>query len=169
MPQAREVSVFSVIAVDLMAGAVMTGEGELVGLLHRADWTRLSMSARVSDGSTVLIAPGRRYRYQAGEYVTGCDGGRPWRLPGEDVDEVEGSVHWVSGPEPPIRELLCPAWLLESSRLEMQGRVRAGRLVAPDVVGATRPGPRGRSWPAGLLVGSRCGLPHPGVGFPLPP
>src|SRR5258706_3986251 len=137
MPQAREVSVFSVIALDLMAGAVMTGEGELVGLLHRADWTRLSMSARVSDGSTVLIAPGRRYRYQAGEYVTGCDGGRPRELPGEDVDEVEASVHWVSGPEPPIRELLCPAWLLESSRLEGPGRGRPGGRDALEV-GATR-------------------------------
>src|SRR5260221_14179759 len=92
-----------------MAGAVMTGE--LVGLLHRAAWARLSMSAGVSDGSTVLVAPGRRYRYQAGEYVTGCDGGRPWELPGEDVDAEEGSVPWISGPEPPIRELLCPAWL----------------------------------------------------------
>src|SRR5258706_9029831 len=113
-----------------MAGAVMTGEGELVGLLHRADWTRLSMSARVSDGSTVLIAPGRRYRYQAGEYVTGCDGGRPWRLPGEDVDEVEATVHWVSGPEPPIRGLLCPAWLLESSLLPVRGGGPSCRPVA---------------------------------------
>src|SRR5258707_6457695 len=151
VPQGREVSVFSVIALDLMAGAVMTGE--LVALLHRADWTRLSMSARVSDGSTVLVAPGRRYRYQAGEYVTGCDGGRPWDLPGEDVDDEDGSVHWISGPEPPIRELLCPAWMLESSRLEVRGRVRACGRDALDVVATRRPSVRRRSVPAGLRSG----------------
>src|SRR5260221_11085209 len=99
-----------------MAGAVMTGEGELVGLLHRADWTRLSMSARVSDGSTVLIAPGRRYRYQAGEDGTGCAGGGPWGRPGEDVDKVGGAVHWVSGPEAPIRDLRVPAWRVRRPR-----------------------------------------------------
>jgi hypothetical protein len=44
----------------------MAGEPDLVGLLYRADWTRLSLSAEVNDGSTVLIAPGRRYRLQAG-------------------------------------------------------------------------------------------------------
>ena len=32
--------------------------------MHRADWTRLSLSAQVSDGSTVTILPGRRYRLQ---------------------------------------------------------------------------------------------------------
>src|SRR5258706_5566138 len=167
MPQAREVSVFSVIAVDLMAGAVMTGEGELVGLLHRADWTRLSMSGRVSEGWTVLIAPGRRYRYQAGEYVTGCDAGRPWELPGEDVDEVEGSVHWVSGPEPPIRELLCPAWLLESSRLEVRGRVRACGRDALDVVATRRPSVRRRSVPAGMRSGPTEVLVDAELGFLL--
>ncbi len=145
----------------------MTGEGELVALLHRADWTRLSMSARVSDGSTVLIAPGRRYRYQAGEYATGCDGGRPWELPGEDVDEVEGSVHWVSGPEPPIRELLCPAWLLESSRLEVRGRVRACGRDALDVVATRRPSVRRRSVPAGLRAGPTEVLVDAELGFLL--
>lgn len=84
-------------------------ERGLVGLLHRADWTRLSMSAEVSDGSTVLIGPGRRYRYQDAEYSTGCDGGRPWELSADDEDQ-DGSVHWVSGPEPPLPRMLCPAW-----------------------------------------------------------
>src|SRR5260221_5548521 len=91
VPQGREVSVFSVIALDLMAGAVMAGE--LVGLLHRAGWTRLSMSARVSDGATVLIAPGRRYRDQAAAYRTGGAGGRPRDLAGEAVGEGEGPGH----------------------------------------------------------------------------
>jgi hypothetical protein len=60
----------------------MTGEPDLISLLHRADWTRLSMSAEVNDGSTLLIGPGRRYRKQTGEYVTGCNGDRPWELSG---------------------------------------------------------------------------------------
>jgi hypothetical protein len=38
----------------------MTDEAGLIGLLHRADWTRLRLSARLSDGSTVVIAPGKR-------------------------------------------------------------------------------------------------------------
>src|SRR5258707_1317505 len=131
----------------------MAGEADLVGLLHRADWTRLSMSAQVSDGSMVLIAPGRRYRYQAEEYVTGCDGDRPWELSDEDADDVDGSVHWISGPEPPIRELLCPAWLLESSRLEVRGPVRACGRDALDVVVTRRPSVRRKSVSAGLWSG----------------
>jgi len=133
-------------------GAVMTGEPGLVGLLHRADWTRLSMSAQVSDGSTVLVAPGRRYRLQAGEYVTGCDGDRPWELYRDD-DDADGSVHWVSGPEPPLRRLLCPAWLLESSRLEVRERVRACGRDALDVVVTRRPSIRGKTVSAGLWSG----------------
>src|SRR5258706_15413385 len=129
MPQAREVSVFWVMALDLMAGAVMTGEGEPVGLLHRADWTRLSMSARVSDGSTVLIAPGRGYRYQAGEYVTGCDGGRPRELRGEDVDEVEGRC--TGSADPSRRSANCCArpgcWRAPGLRCGAGPRVRPGR------------------------------------------
>ena len=34
----------------------MAGEPDLVGLLYRADWTRLSLSAEVNDGSVVLVA-----------------------------------------------------------------------------------------------------------------
>jgi hypothetical protein len=45
----------------------MTGEPDLIGLLYRADWTRLSLSAEVNDGSTLLVAPRRRYRMQTGE------------------------------------------------------------------------------------------------------
>ncbi|HXZ76961.1 MAG TPA: hypothetical protein VEH31_39655, partial [Streptosporangiaceae bacterium] len=77
----------------------MAGEPDLIGLLHRADWTRLSISAEVNDGSTLLIAPGRRYLEQTGDYVRGCDGDRPWELIREDAD---GKVHWISGPEPPL-------------------------------------------------------------------
>ncbi len=138
----------------------MAAVGDLVGLLHRADWTRLSMFARVSDGSMVLVAPGRRYRYQAGEYVTGCDGGRPWELPGKDVDDEDGSVHWISGPEPPIRELLCPAWLPESPRLEVRGRARACGRDALDVVVTRRPSVRGNTLSAGLWSGPVASTEH---------
>ncbi len=85
-------------------------------------------------------------------------GGRPWELPGEDVDDEDGSVHWISGPEPPIRELLCPAWLLESSRLEVRGRVRACGRDALDVVVTRRPSVRGNTLSAGLWSGPVAGL-----------
>src|SRR5215469_2469906 len=122
----------------------MTDEAGLVGLLHRADWTRLRLSARLSDGSRLVIAPGKRYRFETAGYVTGCDGGRPWELSDEDDDEDdEGEVHWVSGPEPPVRRLLCPAWLLETSRLEVRGRVRVCGREALDVVAWGRPDEQG--------------------------
>jgi hypothetical protein len=121
----------------------MTGEAELVRLLHRADWTRLSLSARVSNGSTLVVAPGKRYRLEAADYVRGCDGARPWELSDEDDDDddadSDGEVHWISGPEPPLRDLLCPAWLLTGSRLEVRGRVRACGRDALDIVVTARP------------------------------
>ncbi len=123
---------------------------DVVGLLHRADWTRLSLSAQASDGSAVLIAPGGRYRYDGAGYVTGCDGGRPWEL-SLDEDDSDPAVHWVSGLEAPLPELLCPARLLEDSVLEVQGRERAcGRDVLD--VAIWRPGRRGR--PGGAADGS---------------
>jgi hypothetical protein len=123
----------------------MTDEAGLIGLLHRADWTRLSLSARLSDGSTVVVAPGKRYRFETAGYVTGCDGRRPWELSDEDddIDDDDGEVHWICGPEPPVRRLLCPAWLLESSRLEVGGRVRVCGREALDVVASARPDQHG--------------------------
>jgi hypothetical protein len=133
----------------------MTGGPDLISLLHRADWTGLSLSAEVNDGSRLLIAPGRRYRLQTAEYVTGCDGDRPWELSQHDVDghEVDGTVHWVSGPEPPLRALLCPAWLLKSSRLEERGRVSACGRDALRVVVTRRQGIGGRTVPAQFPAG----------------
>ncbi len=133
----------------------MTGEPDLISLLYRADWTRLSLSAEVNDGSTLLIAPGRRYRVQTGGYVTGCDGDRPWRLSQHDPDEheIDGKVHWVSGPEPPLRTLLCPAWLLKGSRLEERERVSACERDALRVVVTRRPGVRGGTVPAQFRAG----------------
>ena len=107
------------------AEAGMSGEPDLVSLLYHVDWMQLSLSAVTGDGTRVLIAPGQRYRMEAGDYLTGCDGDRPWRLGAEDTEDAGGDVHWVSGPEPPLPELLCPAWLLISSQLEVRGDARA--------------------------------------------
>jgi len=112
----------------------------LIGLLQRADWTQLSLSADVSDGSRVLIAPGRRYRCQDPDgYLTGCDGDRPWELSAEDEGDPNESVHLVGGPEAPLAKLLCPARLLDSSRLDLRGTARACGRDAIDVVITRRP------------------------------
>jgi len=129
----------------------MAGEPVVVGLLYRADWTRLSLAAVTGSGATVLLAPGRRYRYESGGYVTGCDGIRPWELPGDGDDHMDGRVRWVSGPEPPLPELLCPAWLLVGSRLQVRGRVRACGRDAWQVLVTRRPGTHGAV--AGALSG----------------
>ncbi|HEY7431989.1 MAG TPA: hypothetical protein VH641_14805 [Streptosporangiaceae bacterium] len=63
-------------------------------------------------------------------------------MPGDDEDGEGAEVHWVSGPEPPPPELLCPAWLLVGSRLRVRGRVRVCGRNAWDVVVTWRPGTR---------------------------
>ena len=115
----------------------MAAEAEVLRLVQGADWTRLSLAAEANDGTRVLLAPGRRYREQTPDGLRGCDGERPWRMPepGEDRD-----VHWTGGPEPPLPMLLCPAWLLRSSRLELRGHVTACGRDALHVVATKRAG-----------------------------
>jgi hypothetical protein len=126
----------------------MTGEPDLVPLLYHADWTRLSISAAVNDGSTLLVAPGRRYREQTRDHVRGCDGDRPWQVPPPGrADSMPHDVHLIGGPEPPLSTLLCPAWLLDGSRLEVRGQVSACGRDALHVVVTNRPGVRGRTGP----------------------
>jgi hypothetical protein len=129
----------------------MIGEPDLISLLYHADWRQLSLSAEVNDGSALLIAPGRRYRLQTPDYLTGCDGDRPWKLSEDDEGEGEGGgermVHWVSGPEPTLRSLLCPAWLLKSSRLEVTGHVSLLGRDALQVVATREQGLRGAKVP----------------------
>ena len=117
----------------------MTEVRELIGLLQRADWTRLTLSAEVNDGSTVLVAPGMRYRYESADYLTGCDGGRPWEIDEDEDNDRRGSIHWISGPQAPLGRMLCPAWLLHSSRLEIRGSIRVCEREALDVVMTRRP------------------------------
>jgi hypothetical protein len=62
----------------------MAGLPEVIGLLHRADWTRLSLSAEVrfeSGRVALLIAPGGHYRMEHQDEdgpVQGNDGQRGW-------------------------------------------------------------------------------------------
>lgn len=118
----------------------MTDDPGLLGLLHGADWTRLSLAAEVSDGSTVLVGPGRRYRYRTADYETGCDGVRAWELCQDEDEDDAAEVTWIGGPAPPLDELLCPAWLLTGSRLEARGRVQACGREAIEVLMTRRPG-----------------------------
>jgi hypothetical protein len=131
----------------------MSAGPDLVSLLYRADWTQLTLSAVVNDGTEVLLAPGRRYRVAAEDGLTGCNGDRPWRLSARDVQDDEGAGHWVSGPEPPLPDLLCPAWLLISSQLELRGAARACGRDAFRVGVTRRAGHHGRRVPAQFRAG----------------
>lgn len=133
----------------------MSAGPDLVSLLYRADWTQLTLSAVADDGTSVLVAPGRRYRVAAGDRLTGCAGDRPWRLPAEDAQDARdgGEVHWVSGPEPPLPDLLCPAWLLISSHLELRGPTRACGRDAFRVEATIRAGFNHRGTPAQFRAG----------------
>jgi hypothetical protein len=171
----------------------MSIELDIVGLLYRADWTRLSMAAEVSitrdpepssgggqspsggslrswwtgreweaatdpprtdtGRSTLLIAPGGRYRQENESFISGCDGNRNW-----DAQRVDG--RWVVGAvddaHPPLEKLLRPSWLLTGYVLETAeaftayGRdavrvVATPRLTVRERTGsATRPRPLDR-------------------------
>ncbi len=58
-----------------------SGESAVIGLVYRADWTRLSLAAMTADGSRVLLAPGRRYRYESPDHVTAATGADRGRSP----------------------------------------------------------------------------------------
>ncbi|HEX5287727.1 MAG TPA: hypothetical protein VFX25_02570, partial [Streptosporangiaceae bacterium] len=121
----------------------MTGEPDLISLLHHADWTRLSLAGELSDGSSLLVAPGRRYRRQAGRAAWGCDGDHPWEPAAEEM--AGRTAPWITSRiEAPFSLLLCPAWMLTSSRLEVLGPVRACGRDALRVVMTRRPSIRDR-------------------------
>ncbi len=131
----------------------MSAEPDLVSLLYRADWTQLTLSAAANDGTSILVAPGRRYRVAGEDGLTGCNGDRPWRLDAQDVQDGDGEVHWVSGPEPPLPDLLCPVWLLISSHLELRGPARACGRDAFRVEATRRKGLDGYRVPAQFRAG----------------
>jgi hypothetical protein len=135
------------ISRDMGRTALATDETGVIGLLYRADWTRLTLSAELSDGSAALVAPGKRYRYQTSRRLTGCDGVRVWEMPADDEPFGGDRVSFISGPEPPMPRLLCPAWLLAHSVLQVRGRTQACGREAIDVVMTPRPGTSGRVVP----------------------
>ena len=131
----------------------MTGEPDLIGLLYRADWTRLSLAAELSDGSSLVVAPGRRYRRQDGEAAWGCDGVHPW----EPVPaEMAGHTAWITKIEAPLGALLCPAWMLVGSRLEVLGPVQACGRDALQVVMTRRPSIRDWQFRSFRMRGDRA-------------
>ncbi len=131
----------------------MSDEPDLVSLLYRADWTRLSLAARVSevrdrdlersrsgDGAppgpswvswqprgwfsggprkppwaghewelatgqpgtetsrfTLLVAPGRRYRWEGGDSISGSDGERGWFAVRDDDGWAGGAAGASAG------------------------------------------------------------------------
>ena len=139
----------------------MTDTPDLVVLLYRADWTRLSLAAAVSTTidldlsalrsepdapqarsgnewetatdlqgtettrSTLLVAPGRRYRYQGDGFIDGSDGDRSWHEVEEDGAWVASLTGDPKASGPPLATLLRPTWLLTGFALENDGPVPA--------------------------------------------
>jgi hypothetical protein len=90
-----------------------------------------------TDRSTLLVEPGRRYREQGEDHISGCDGDRSWSA----VREGDGwKVDTGGGPEPPLPLMLRPSWLLTGFTLEPGGPVTTGGREALRVVATPRPG-----------------------------
>jgi hypothetical protein len=124
-------------------------ERDLVALICRADWTKLSLSGAVDgdDPTDSVIAvgqrgadftaaralppfrgellvaagPGMRYRVATadGARARGYDGSRTWEWLRTMPPGVRIAVK--ERPQPPVPLLLCPSWLLSGHRLAVQG------------------------------------------------
>jgi outer membrane lipoprotein-sorting protein len=128
----------------------VAGLPEVIGLLHRADWTRLCLSAEVrfeQDGeltqAALLIAPGQRYRMEYGDEhagrVDGDDGERRWtQEPPEPAPSSPPGLE--AGQGPPVPGLLCPAWLLAGFTLDVREPVTARGRAAIAVTAVPRRG-----------------------------
>jgi hypothetical protein len=86
--------------------------------------------------STLLIEPGRRYREQGGDHLSGCDGDRSWFAVRDDGG---WKVEAAAGPEPPLPLMLRPSWLLTGFTLETSEPVTVGGREALRVVATPRP------------------------------
>jgi hypothetical protein len=87
---------------------------------------------------TLLIAPGRRYREQGEDYLSGCDGERSWLAM---QDDGGWSVEAAGGPErPPEARMLRPSWLLTGFTLEPGGPASVSGRDALRVVATPRSG-----------------------------
>src|SRR5437660_6739194 len=96
-----------------------------------------------TERSTLLVAPGRRYRQQGEGTLRGSDGERGWHAVEEDGS---WTVTGTGDPEPPLEELLWPAWLLVAFTLEITGRVTVDGRDALRVTATPRLGLW--EWPA---------------------
>jgi hypothetical protein len=95
-----------------------------------------------SSRSTLLIAPGRRYRQQGDGHLSGCDGDRSWHAVEDDGWTVVGA----GGPEPPpVARLLRPSWLLTGFTLEPGELASVSGRDALQLTAAPKPGLR--DWP----------------------
>ena len=88
--------------------------------------------------STLLIAPGGRYRREDEGDVSGCDGTRSWHA----VKEDDGwSVVATGGPQPPpMASMLKPSWLLTGFTLETSGSLTVNGRDVLRVTATPRPG-----------------------------
>jgi outer membrane lipoprotein-sorting protein len=119
----------------------MAGLPNLIGLLYRADWTRLSLSAEVRSDryagpGTLLVGPDGRWRLEypvpgrgaGGAAADGSDGERGWSWRSVEADDPPPRPVAVDGAYPPVPELFRPSGLLGGYTLEELGPVTvAGR------------------------------------------
>jgi hypothetical protein len=143
-------------------GVGLPGLADVVSLLYRADWTRLSLSGEVSGNdeprtptiayvetvrpftgdwarsSVLRVAPGGRCRRDSGSYASGSDGVRAWQWH-QDMARHATDDHLVGAAVPPFRTLLCPSWLLTGYELSVMGRVTACGREGIRVTGTARP------------------------------
>jgi hypothetical protein len=125
----------------------MAGLPEVIGLLHRADWTRLSLSAEVrfeSGRVALLIAPGGHYRMEHQDedgLVQGNDGQRGWTWwPSGRSEPSSAEVGLNDGR--PVAVLFCPQDLLDGYVLEILGPVTACGRAAIAIAATPRAGDR---------------------------
>ena len=120
---------------------------EVIGLLHRADWTRLSLSAEVrfeSGRAALLIAPGGHYRMEHQDedaVVQGNDGQHGWTWwPSGRSEPSAAEVGLNDGR--PVAVLFCPQDLLDGYVLEILGPVTACGRDAIAIAATPRAGDR---------------------------
>jgi outer membrane lipoprotein-sorting protein len=120
---------------------------EVIGLLHRADWTRLSLSAEVrfeSGRAALLIAPGGHYRMEHQDedgVVQGNDGQHGWTWwPSGRSEPSAAEVGLNDGR--PVTVLFCPQDLLDGYVLEILGPVTACGRDAIAIAATPRAGDR---------------------------
>jgi outer membrane lipoprotein-sorting protein len=125
----------------------MAGLPEVIGLLHRADWTRLSLSAEVrfeSGRVALLIAPGGHYRMEHQDEdgpVQGNDGQRGWTWWASGRSEPSSAEVGLDDGRP-VAVLFCPQDLLDGYVLEILGPVTACGRAAIAIAATPRAGDR---------------------------